>query len=131
MRRTLRPSAWMTSASSSRMTAIRRSEIDGTDGFAEAVSGFGEVLVAHGRAFVRKPLTETEKAALCCSGRLIAKFAVANARKVHEPRELARSTIDVELLKSEKIRILHFGLLPRQEAEMKDETSPIHDAPRA
>ena len=55
-----------------------RRRVDRADGFGEGVAGFDEVLVPHGRAFVRQALAEAEKAALGCACGLVAQLAVAD-----------------------------------------------------
>jgi hypothetical protein len=70
-------------------------EIHRADGFGERVSGFDEVLVAHGGAFVGKPFAEAEKAALRSAGGLIAQLAVADFGLVYASSELARHAVGV------------------------------------
>ncbi len=70
-------------------------EIHCADGFGQRVSGFDEVFVAHGSAFVGQTFAEAEKAALRRPGGLIAELAVADFGLVHASSELTRHAVGV------------------------------------
>jgi hypothetical protein len=69
--------------------------------------GFGEVLVAHGDAFIGEPFAQAQGAALGGAGSLVTQFAVADAARVHESGEFLRDDVSIESLKRKLVLILH------------------------
>src|SRR5262249_23765505 len=89
-----------------------KGQIDGGDGFAEAVAGFDEVLVAQGCAVIWQAFRQAKEAALGRSRSLIAQLSIAELRLLDEPSELARGDVHIELLKRKEILSFHVDLLP-------------------